>query len=128
VDDLAALAVAKACSSKDEITDAIGPETFSFRELVELIAQIIGVRRRIISVSPAVGYLAARLVGLALRDVFLTREEIAGLMQGLLCTDSPPAGSTRLSNWALSFADELGKRYSSELARRRDREMAYDSL
>jgi len=65
-----------------------------------------------------------RLVG----DVVITREEIAGLMAGLLCTDSPPAGSTRLTDWARAHADTLGRRYAGELARRRDRRTAYEAL
>jgi len=58
----------------------------------------------------------------------ITRQEIEGLMQGLLCTDSPPAGQTRLTDWAREHADTLGQRYASELARRRDRQSAYERL
>mgnify|MGYP006961788773 CR=1 FL=1 len=56
----------------------------------------------IVSVPPGVGYLAASLLGKLLGDVFLTRQEIAGLMQGLLCTNSAPAGTTKLTpaDWA----------------------------
>ena len=56
----------------------------------------------------------------------ITRAEIEGLMAGLLKTDSPPAGETRLSEWVGEHAEELGGRYASELARRRDRRAAYD--
>ncbi len=58
----------------------------------------------------------------------LTRDEIEGLMAGLLATDSPPAGATRLTDWARAHADRLGRRYASEFARRRNREEAYDRL
>jgi hypothetical protein len=51
--------------------------------------------------------------------VLITRDEISGLMAGLLATQSPPAGSTRLSEWAHVHADTLGRHYHSELARRR---------
>jgi hypothetical protein len=40
-------------------------------------------------------------------------------MAGLLCTDSPPAGPTKLSAWAAAHAGSLGARYASELGRRR---------
>jgi hypothetical protein len=56
----------------------------------------------------------------------LTREEIAGLMAGHLAVDAPAAGDTRLSEWAVRNADRLGRRYASELARRRDRLRRYD--
>ncbi len=128
VDDLAQLAVAQGELRQDQIIDAIGPETFTFRELVCTIAEIIGVRRPIISVSPAVASAAAWIVGKFVGDVLLTRDEIEGLMRGLLCTNSPPAGATRLTEWARQHAHELGVRYASELARRRNRETAYENL
>ncbi|MHC4067604.1 MAG: Rossmann-fold NAD(P)-binding domain-containing protein, partial [Planctomycetota bacterium] len=83
VDDLAELPVTEAQSNENRIIDAIGPETFTFRELVSTVGEIIGKRRPIISVSPRLGSLAAILIGKMVGDVFLTREEIAGLMQGL---------------------------------------------
>jgi NADH dehydrogenase len=58
-------------------------------------------------------------------DVFLTREEIEGLMADLLYVDSPPPGKTKLSNWAREHAHWLGRAYTSELARRRDRRIDY---
>ncbi len=119
VDDLAALAVAEGKAAGERVVQAIGPETFTFRELVEHIGEIIGRRRPMIHVSPALGYAACRLIGWCVRDTFLTREEIAGLMAGLLAVDAPPAGATRLSDWVASVRDTLGLRYASELARRR---------
>ena len=41
---------------------------------------------------------------------------------------APPAGATALSAWAWEHASSLGVRYASELARRRDRQQAYDKL
>ncbi|MBN1489482.1 MAG: hypothetical protein JXA69_06140, partial [Phycisphaerae bacterium] len=67
----------------------------------------------------------AAVVGRFVGDTFLTREEITGLMQGLLCTASLPAGTTRLTDWATAHADTLGLRYASELARRRNRHDEY---
>ena len=46
-------------------------------------------------------------------------------MANLLCTDSPPAGATKLTDWAKANAGVLGRRYASELARRKDRTRAY---
>ena len=64
-------------------------------------------------------YLAAKLLGKLLGDVLITRDEIEGLMSELLYVESPPAGSTRLTDWAKEHADCLGKSYNSELARRK---------
>ena len=125
VDDLAKLAVEQGEGEENRIIDAIGPETFTFRELVEQIGQIIGKKRRIVSVPPRLGYWFASLLGALKGDVVITREEIDGLMSGLLYVDSPPAGETRLTDWAKQHADTLGCKYASELARRRNRLDAY---
>jgi uncharacterized protein YbjT (DUF2867 family) len=128
VDDLARLAVEQGQGQTDEIIDAIGPETFTYRGLVEEVGTIIGRRRTIISLPPWLGYLAGALIGKMVGDVMITREEIDGLMQDLLYTDSPPAGQTKLTTWAREHADILGKRYTSELARRQNRRAAYEAL
>ncbi len=125
VDDLAELAVREGQATGNRTIDAIGPETFTFRGLVEVIAEIIGKRRPIISVSPGLGYIVAAVIGKLVGDIFLTREEIAGLMQDLLNTDSEPAGRTKLTEWAREHAATLGTRYTSELARRQNRNRAY---
>ena len=128
VEDFAKLAVKEAGKDENTIVDAIGPETFTFRELAQTIAQAIGVRRKIISVPPSIGYMLGWFLGKVKGDVMITREEIRGLMDDLLYTDSPPAGSTKLSEWARENADELGKSYASELARRVDRKKAYEEM
>lgn len=119
VDDMARLAVAHGCGRRNALVEAIGPETFTYRGLVDSIGAIIGRRRRIVTVSPGTGYLLAAAIGKAVGDVVITREEIAGLTSGLLCVDAAPAGTTRLTDWARENAGTLGARYASELARRR---------
>ena len=104
-----------------------GPETFTYRGLVEQLAAILGTKRLIVSVPPWLGYVAGRLIGKLTRDIILTREEIAGLMANLLYVDAPPAGTTKLTDWAKAHASTLGLAYTSELARRRDRRSAYRS-
>jgi hypothetical protein len=46
-------------------------------------------------------------------------------MRGLLCSDSAPAGTIRLSEWAREHAACLGRPYARQLARRRDRQRAH---
>jgi len=128
VDDLARLAVEQGRAAGNQLIDAIGPEAFTYRELVRQIGQIIGKPRPIISAPPALGFAAGWLMGKFTGDVVITREEIAGLMQGLLCTNSPPAGHMRLTDWASKNASTLGVHYANELARRRNRLAAYDRL
>lgn len=128
IDDMAALAVREGQATENRIIDAIGPETFTYRELVERIGRIINASRKIVSISPAVGYWLGTIMGWCVGDVMITRPEIDGLMAELLYTDSPPAGATKLTDWAIAHADQLGQRYASELARRIDRTAAYKDL
>ncbi len=125
VDDFAALAVEQGTKRENITIDAIGPETFTYRELVQVIGEIIGKRRPLISVSPSVGYLAGWILGKCVGDVMITREEIKGLMDDLVDVDSPPAGITTLTGWIQEHADSLGRKYSSELVRRKDKAEAY---
>lgn len=127
VDDLAALAIEHGKVRDDAVINAIGPETFTYRELAARIGQLIGKPRRIVSVSPWVGHYVGRLVGTLVGDVVITKEEIEGLMADLLHVDAPPAGSTVLTEWIRNHADTLGRRYTSELKRRTDRTSAYQS-
>jgi len=127
VDDLAELAARKASEDQNEVINAIGPETFTYRELVERVGRSLGVRRTIIGMRPDLGYWACRMLGFLVRDVIITREEIQGLMEGRLYVDSPPAGATRLSDWIDQHKETLGLNYTNEIARRVDRTLRYKS-
>ena len=54
---------------------------------------------RLVHTSTAQGFALTRLVGLLLRDVVLTRDEVNGLMAGLLTSNCVPAGTTSLADW-----------------------------
>jgi NADH dehydrogenase len=127
IEDLADLALEWGLRDENKIIDAIGPETFTYRELVQTIGQLIEVRRPILSVPPLMGYWIGSLIGFFMKDVMITRQEIEGLMANLLYVDSPPAGKTRLTDWIKTHADTLGQHYTSELRRRKDRIGAYQS-
>ena len=66
-------------------------------------------------------------MGLWVRDVVITREEIQGLMEGRLYVDAPALGTSKLTDWIRQHADTLGLHYTSEMARRFDRVSAYRS-
>jgi len=120
VDDFAALAVEKGASAENEIVDAIGPETFTYRELVETISQIVlGKKRPIVSIPDGVGLWVGKVIGLLTGDVVITKEEIAGLKANLLRVNAPPVGTTRLTDWLREHRETIGKQYASELARRK---------
>jgi len=117
VDDVAALAVALADDTRNVVTDAVGPETFPFRDLVALIRRAVGSRAVLLQVPPDLGLTLGAVVGRMVRDVILTRDEVRGLMAGLLVSASPPTGTTRFSTWLRDNAVTVGRTYRSELAR-----------
>jgi NADH dehydrogenase len=126
--DLAKLAIEQGQSRENVTIDAIGPETFTYKGLVEEIGKIIGKKRPVIGVPPLLGYLVGTIIGRLVGDVLITQDEVEGLMADLLYTNSPPAGETKLTDWARKHAAELGHKYASELARRRNRKQAYGKL
>jgi NADH dehydrogenase len=127
VDDLAELAVQNGKERVNKVIDAIGPETFTYHDLVKTVGEIIGKRRPIVSVPPGIGYLAGLVIGKIVNDVMITKEEIKGLMANLLYVESPPTGSTKFTDWAKKHSETLGLKYTSELARRDNRESEYKS-
>lgn len=119
VEDFATLAIQVGRQAENMTLDAVGPESFTLRALVETLGEIIDCPRPIISFPPWLGLLAGKVVGLFVRDVVITREEIGGLMAGLLAVDTKPLGRTKLTEWAKKHSNLLGQKYASELARRK---------
>ena len=66
--------------------------------------------------APSLGFALTRVVGLLLRDTVLSRDEVDGLMAGLLTSDGTPTGTTRLADWLDDNSDRLGRRYVCETA------------
>lgn len=125
VGDLAELAIKEAKSPESKIINAIGPETFTYKELVETIGKIINKPRRTVPLPPLFIYLIGTIASLFTKDVIVTKEEIKGLMAGTLVVDSPATGKAKFIDWCKNHADSIGKKYTSELARRRDRINTY---
>ena len=117
VDDVAHLAVDSVSAAGNVTLDAVGPETFTFRELVRQVRSTTGGRSVVMPMPPRVVRAAAVLMGLAIRDVVLTSEEIDGLMSGHLVSADPPTGTKRLTDWMREHRGTLGRHYASELAR-----------
>ena len=117
VEDVAEIAVDAANRNEDLAVDAVGPETFTFEELVRLIAEKVGGTSRLVHVSPRLALWLTRLAGYLVRDVVLTRDEIDGLMANLLVSEGPPTGRMRLSDWLEQNSGTVGARYASELRR-----------
>ncbi len=117
VEDLADLAVEAVYQKDNYIIDAVGPDIFTFREMVALIAKGISVKRPLLSLPPRLALMAAQFLSLFIGDVLLTPEELDGLMANLLVSNEQPRGKTRLSDWLEANKDHVGVKYASELKR-----------
>jgi uncharacterized protein YbjT (DUF2867 family) len=117
VEDMADIVVNAGQHDDSEAIDAVGPDIFTFEELVRLIAQKLHRRVMITHVRPDIAFFLAKLIEPLVGDVLITRDEVSGLMADLLVSQKPPTGHTRLSNWLDEHVDSAGKHYASELKR-----------
>jgi uncharacterized protein YbjT (DUF2867 family) len=117
VDDLARLAVAKGAEQHDSITDAVGPDRPTFLELVNQIRHAVGSRSVVVSVPGPVIPPLSRLVGLAVHDVLLTRDEYTAMSSGLTDTDGPATCDTSVAAWLAEHGDSIGLHYANEIRR-----------
>jgi NADH dehydrogenase len=117
VDDVARICVEAGAGPSGLILDAAGPETMSYRELVDRVRAAIGSRSLVVPLPGVVVLAAARVLGLLVRDVVLTRDEIRELRSSLLASNDPPRGEIRISEWLPANAAQLGRQWSSELDR-----------
>jgi NADH dehydrogenase len=115
VDDVAQLAVEVVYSKENYIIDTVGPDIFTFRQMVELIGEKIGTQRPLISLPPRLALLASQFLSHFVNDVILTPEEVDGLMAGLLVSNEPPRCKTRLADWLEENKEKVGAKYASEL-------------
>ena len=97
LEDLAAQAVAAGSQIENSVADAAEPETFTFEELLRLLASGVGACVRLVHTSTFLGFALTQMVGLLLQDVVRTRDEVDGLMAGLLTSGGAPTGITRLA-------------------------------
>lgn len=117
VEDVARLAVQAAQRGDSLVMDAVGPEVYSFHELVALIAGKLHTRMRIVHIPAGLVLFLARMLGYLVQDVLLTGDEVLGLMSNLLVSQGSPTGETLFSEWLVQNANSLGAGYASELRR-----------
>ncbi len=117
VEDVARICVDAAAGPPGLVLDAAGPETLAYRDLVHLVRTAVASRSVVLPMPHLVVYAAARALGLLVRDVVLTRDEIRELTSSLLTSSQPPLGTIRITDWVPANATSLGRRWSSELAR-----------
>ena len=115
--DAAELAVEAGQTHENLIIDAIGPDTFTFDELLHLIAEKVGSRARIIHVNPQIALMLSRLINCVVRDVIVTPDEMRTMMSEVLVSEARPTGQTRLADWLEANAGTIGAAYISDLDR-----------
>jgi uncharacterized protein YbjT (DUF2867 family) len=117
IDDLARLCTEAGSSAATSVIDAVGPDRPTFYDLAGEIRDAVGSHARIIRVPGELILLAARGLGLALRDTLLTPDEYRAMADGLADTDGPATGETSVTRWIAENKDTLGRRYANEINR-----------
>jgi uncharacterized protein YbjT (DUF2867 family) len=117
IDDLARICLRAADGPGDVVTDAAGPDRMSFDELVRAIRRAVARRTPILHAPPAAMTALARALGLVVRDVVLTADEIRGLTAGLLASHQPALGQISFVKWLQENGPTLGVSYANELNR-----------
>lgn len=116
-EDVAEIAAGAGRDGANTVLDAAGPETLTFAQMVRALRAAVGSRTVILGVPPGLALIPAALMGYVLRDVVVTRDEMAGLMANLLVSTEPPLGRVRFSEWVAGNGEHLGRQYHSELLR-----------
>ena len=119
VEDMAELAVEASRGCENIEFDAVGPEVFTYAEMVKMVRDKTGSKCLVVPSPKWLTYAAGRFLGFFLDDIVLTMDEIRGLSADLLVSrsGSEPPAHTRFSRWLDRNAADLGQRYASEVQR-----------
>lgn len=117
VEDVARIATQAGQSTADLETDAAGPEILTFNRFVRVLADAVHSRAWLIHAPSLMSLAASRALGVLVRDIMLTRDEVTELTHSLLVSDQPPRGTIGLGTWTSDHAVDLGREYHSELDR-----------
>jgi NADH dehydrogenase len=117
VEDMAKLAVEVGQMKVNITWDAVGPETYTFNELVQTLSTVLDYHPMVLHVHPRTALVLSKILSFLVGDVLLTQDEITGLMDDLLVSKFPPRGKTSLKEWLERNRDSIGVKYASELNR-----------
>src|SRR4051812_6672833 len=92
--------------------DAAGPETFTYRAFVRLVADALGSRSRIVGSPRRLTLALANVVGAVHRDLALTADELAGLEAGPLVSPQSPLWANGVCAWIAPHPPALGPAYT----------------
>jgi uncharacterized protein YbjT (DUF2867 family) len=117
VDDFAQICLRAADGLTDVITDAVGPDMMTYEQLVRAVRDALRRRTPILHAPPAAVAALSHALGVVVRDVVLTADEIRGLTAGLLVSHQPAVGQVSFREWLQENASTLGREYANELDR-----------
>ena len=95
-EDLASQAVEAGSRTGNSVADAAGPDTFSFKELLRLLAPAVDTRTLLVHTPPRLVLALTGIVGLLKREVALTRDEVDRRVPNA----NSSLGGFDLGNWA----------------------------
>jgi uncharacterized protein YbjT (DUF2867 family) len=117
VDDLARLCVTLGASGETVTVDAVGPQSLTFREMVDAVRAAVGSRAVVVNVPGPALLALSRVLSAALRDTLLTRDEYQAMADGLADSAAPATGDTVFTEWVAEHGADLGRDYANELDR-----------
>jgi NADH dehydrogenase len=117
LEDTGEIVADAALADGDMTVDAAGPEVYTFADFASTVAGAMGVRRPVLRVPPWFAVAVLRLVGFAVGEVILSREELEELRTELLLSHEPPRGQQSVRAWLNQHGNEIGRSYVSEFER-----------
>jgi NADH dehydrogenase len=117
VEDLARLCVELGARDDNVVVDAVGPESVTFRQLVEAVRAAVGSRAVLVPVPGRILTGLSSALSLMLRDTLLTRDEYRAMADGLADSDAPATGGIVFTDWVSEHGSTLGRHYANELER-----------
>ena len=128
VDDLAALAVEQGQSGRNAVIEAVGPETFTYRQLLQQIGALIGCPRPAVSVPKWLGYAMAAMLGRIMGDITGHPRGNRGADGRLALCRRPGGGPDPVDRLGAAARRHPGASLRERVARRRDRQRGYGKL
>ena len=117
VDDFAQICLRAADGLTDVITDAVGPDKLTYEQLIRAVRGALQKKTPVVHAPPFAAAVLSRALGVVLRDVVFTGDEIRGLTAGLLASHRPALGRISFLEWLKENASTLGHQYTNDLDR-----------
>jgi len=117
VDDLARLCVRLGAGAGTVTVDAVGPQSLTFREMVDAVRAAVRSRALVVTVPPPALLALSQVLGMVLRDTLLTADEYRAMADGLADSAAPSTGDIVFTDWVAGHDGELGRSYANELDR-----------